>query len=221
MLDATSDPRDRAVLAVAMNTGLRSSEIEHLKVADVDLNTLTLRTWINKSLIDDEMPITSDLAGELRTWMRTYAKRIGRPLIPADHLLPAYAGPRIGYRKDENGTLVKYMRESVIVPNRPALKLHRIAQEALRAVGLDTKGEGIHTLRRATARAFYDSLKAQGHEAAIRQAMVLLHHSNQSTTEAYLGVTPEREARNVSLRGRSFLRRSITADVLPLRRPRL
>jgi len=62
MLDATTDPRNRAVLAVAMNTGLRSSEIGLLRVADVDLNTLTLRTWINKSLLEDEMPMTSDLA---------------------------------------------------------------------------------------------------------------------------------------------------------------
>lgn len=67
------------------------------------------------------------------------------------------------------------------------------------------------------ARAYYDSLKADGHEVAVRAVMVLLHHSNQSTTEAYLGVTCERAARDLSLRGRSFLQPSRKASVTPIR----
>ena len=61
-----------------------------------------------------------------------------------------------------------------------------------------------------------DGLKGNGREAAIREVMVLLHHSNQSTTEAYLGVTAERAARDKSLRGQSFLTPSHVADVVPL-----
>jgi integrase len=97
--------------------------------------------------------------------------------------------------------------------------LHRIAQSALFQVGLPTRHEGIHTIRRAVARHYYDSLAAdpkRGHDGAIRVVMTLLHHTNVSTTEHYLGVTSERKARDESLRGRSFLPRPTKADVISI-----
>jgi len=216
MLDSTVEPRDRMVLALAMNTGLRASEIANLKVGDVDLDTLTLRVSITKSRTEDDMPITSDLAAELTDWLRHYALDIERPLIAEDYLCPAHSGPRIRWIK-EDGHYVRTMTDNILNPTRPVQKLHRIVQQAMWSVGLETKHEGVHTVRRAVARAYYDSLKSEGHEVAIRQVMVLLHHSNQSTTETYLGVTCERAARDVSLRGRSFLQRARTASVTPIR----
>jgi len=65
MLENTLEPRDRAVLACAMNTGMRSGEIARLLVGVVDLDTLTLHVWVSKSLIEDDVPITSDLAAEM------------------------------------------------------------------------------------------------------------------------------------------------------------
>ena len=93
MLDHSGDPRDRALLATAMNTGMRAWEIARLTVGHVDLETLTLRVDIKKSLIEDDMPIASDLATELRAWMASYALSIERPLITEDYLFPAATGP--------------------------------------------------------------------------------------------------------------------------------
>jgi integrase len=216
MLDSDTEPRNRAILAVAMNTGMRSNEIARLTVGDVDLQTLSLRAWISKSQIEDAMPITADLAAELRVWLNEYAKSIGRPLLPADMLLPARTGPRYRWRTMPDGTTKKYQTPSIYVPHRHVRKLHEIAQTAMRSVGLETKHEGIHTVRRAVARAYYDSLKTRGHEEAIRAVMVLLHHSNQSTTETYLGVSVERKARDESLRGRHLVPRPVVADVVDL-----
>jgi integrase/recombinase XerD len=216
MLDRAGDPRDRALIATAMNTGMRSGEIARIKVGDVDLDSLTLRVWVSKSLVEDDMPITSDLAAELDIWLAAYARSVERPLLRDDHVFPAATGPRYRWRVTTDGTKEKYQTPSTYVPHRPVTKLHTIAQSALRQVGLPTRHEGIHTIRRAVARAYYDSLKASGHEQAIRAVMILLHHTNQSTTEAYLGVTAERQFRDESLRGRSFLPRPTTADVIAI-----
>lgn len=215
MLDNASDPRDRAVLAMAMNTGLRSNEIARLRVGDLDLQDLSLRVRISKSRMEDLMPVTADLDAEMRVWLIQYASSIERPLRLEDLLLPARTGPRYYWRKVE-GVMTKGARDSTYVPHRPVTKLHRIAQQGLRSVGLPTRHEGIHTLRRAVARAYYDSLKTEGHETAIRAVMVLLHHSNQSTTEVYLGITAERQFRDESLRGRHLIPRPASADVVDL-----
>ena len=69
MLEGEECPRDRAILATAMNTGLRSSSISDLRVGDVDLQGLTLHVRVPKSQIEDSMPLTSDLANELRRWL--------------------------------------------------------------------------------------------------------------------------------------------------------
>jgi len=206
MLAATTDPRDRAVLACAMNTGLRASEIAPLRVGDVDLRTLTLHVWISKSQVEDNMPITSDLAHELDGWLSTYERLIDRPLSDADCLFPTSTGPRYRWRTLPDGLRERYHVPSVYLPHKPVAKLHRIAQTALSSIGLPTKHEGIHTLRRAFARAHYESLVSLGgHDGAIRVVMTSLHHTNVSTTERYLGVTSERKTRDESLRGRSLL----------------
>ncbi len=206
MLQATPDPRDRAVLACAMNTGLRAGEIIPLRVSDVNLSTLTLHVWISKSQIEDNMPITLDLAHEIHGWLSTYEGLIGRPLLPTDFLFPASTGPRYRWRTLPDGARERYHAPSVYLPHKPVAKLHRIAQAALYCVGLPTTHEGVHTLRRAFARAHYDSLVAGGgHDGAIRVVMTSLHHTNVSTTEHYLGVTSERKTRDESLRGRSLL----------------
>lgn len=207
MLDAAIEPRDRAVMAVAMNTGLRASTISSLKVGDLDLDSMTLRAWISKSQLEDDMPVTSDLATEMHGWLAHYSRSIERPLLPGDYLLPAMTGPRY-YWCGPEGSRQRLQRPSTYVPHRPATKLHRIAQASLASVGLETRHEGIHTVRRAVARVYYDVLAAEsGHDGAIRVVMVLLHHSNISTTEHYLGVASEKRFRDLSLRGRSLVPR--------------
>lgn len=206
MLKATTDPRDRAVLACAMNTGLRASEIASIRVGDVDLDSLTLRVWISKSLVEDDMPITSDLASELHSWLSTYEELVGRRLQQTDFLLPVSSGPSYRWRTLPNGTRERYHAAAVYIPSKPVTKLHRVAQDALAKLGLPTKHEGIHTLRRAFARAHYDHLVGEGgHDGAIRVVMTSLHHTNVSTTEHYLGISSERRTRDQSLRGRSIL----------------
>jgi integrase len=91
-------------------------------------------------------------------------------------------------------------------PSRPMHKPEKVVQAALARIGLPTKGEGCHTLRRASARALFDQLtQDKGYDSALRVVSAFLHHKSSTTTELYLGLDAERERRDEWLRGRPFL----------------
>ena len=210
MLENTTDARDRALLATAMNTGLRAGEIARLKVGDADLEALTLRVWISKSLMEDLMPMTSDLARELGSWLTVYRSSVlqhhARALAPDDHLFPPRRGSIFQWVTLSDGSRENRLVDRGYAPDRPMTKLHRVAQEALASIGLKTVHEGIHTFRRGAARVLFDRLVDQrGHDGALRVTSALLHHSNASTTETYLGVSAERRTRDDFMKGQSIL----------------
>ena len=98
----------------------------------------------------------------------------------------------------------------------------RVVQSALALVGLPTDHEGVHTLRRAGARNFFDFLVADpsfGYDGALRTVSAFLHHKNVATTEHYLGLSSERERRDKVLRGQRFLAAMVDqSNVLELSR---
>ncbi len=96
----------------------------------------------------------------------------------------------------------------------------RVVHAALARVGLPTRHEGAHTIRRAVARHFFDSLVATdlGYDGALRTVSALLHHSNAATTETYLGLSSERQRRDNRLRRQPFLTALIDrSNVVPFR----
>jgi integrase len=228
MLDLTADPRERAMLAVGMNTALRAGEIADLRVGDVDLDSGYLSVRITKNRTEDAMPITRELDAELRRWLTSYQCELGRMLGAEDYLFPArkpghWRGP---------GELVPTTKATLQMPDGRTyvygtpLPSHRfnkpatVVQRALRRQGhVIGTGEGFHTLRRSVARAFYESRRADGHEYALRETSALLHHSGSHITEHYLGLDPERRRRDTALRGQAFLTAMVHRDnVIELRR---
>jgi integrase len=101
-------------------------------------------------------------------------------------------------------------------PDRTIRHPERIVQKALAGLGHETKGEGFHTLRRSAARIFHDLAAADPGTTtpAIRVAQALLGHKNQTTTEVYLGITVEKQARDDLLRGKSFLHRAVSGEAV-------
>lgn len=79
--------RDRAFVALAMNTGLRAGELVNLRIRDVDLANGYLRVVVSKSAIEDLMPISSDLDPALRRWFAHYEADAGE-LEPDWYLFP-------------------------------------------------------------------------------------------------------------------------------------
>jgi integrase len=206
--------RDRAFLEVAVNTALRASEICTLRVRDVDLVGGGLRVRIQKSALEDVMPITVELDAALRTWLKTYEEECG-PLDPDWLLIPSRGSGHNGF--GPKGEVLRY----VYGPLKPLVGMKRpasVVQQALIDAGIAIeRGEGVHTLRRSVARAFFDKAVAHGYDAALRATSALLHHSSSQVTELYLGLTSEKLSRDEILRGRECLTSMTTRrEVMPI-----
>lgn len=215
LLEAADNERDRAWIAVALNTALRSSEIKAITVGDVDLEAGYMYITIRKTNDEDEVPISEDLDRELRRWLRVYAEAIGRPLESSDYLIPARRGGLIvGYVDGQ-----QQRAPWTYSPTHQVQHSERFVQQALDSLGLPTHYEGTHTLRRAVALAYFNEVaQDQGDVAALRETASLLHHKSLATTEKYLGMTAEKNRRNRRLRGKPFLSAMVQADnVVPLR----
>jgi integrase len=221
-LEAAANPRDRCWIALALNTALRSNEIKRIKVGDVDLESGFISVNITKTQETDEQPISSDLDEELRRWLTIYTTDIGRPLRNEDFLFPNRIGNLISHYEtgpDGKRTMVRTPLEWT--PDRMIGRTEIIVQVVLEKLGLPTKYEGTHTIRRAIALAYFDEASAeQGDVAALRETAALLHHAHLSTTERYLGMTAEKNRRNKRIKGRPFLTAMVakTDNVVPLRK---
>lgn len=223
--DHAQHPRDRAVLAVACNTALRASEISDLRLRDVDLDGGWLHVRITKSHLEDQMPITLELDHELRAWLTWYGEHVAVPPGPDAHLFPAKAPGRWRTARpgDVDGTVSAnglVYEPGPLRPNQQINKPAEIVKRALRAAGYEIgPGEGLHTIRRSLARAYFERESEKGNDVALRATAALLHHSSTQVTEHYLGLNHEKVRRDRSLRGQSFLGAlAADADVVPLRR---
>ena len=214
-LDSAAHPRDRCYLALAMNSALRSSEVVRITCGDVDLEGGYFRVTTSKRSQGDLMPITEDLDTELRRWLDLYTRDAGRPLLDSDFLFPNVSASIFDRWITDEATGKRVMQRTtrVVLPQVP-LGIQRtqdIVHRALRAAGLPTRYEGTHTIRRAVARAYFDSMRGSvGRDNALREVSALLHHSNSSMTERYLGLSTERAARDEAMRGKPFLSAMLT-----------
>jgi integrase len=161
-----------------------------------------ISTKIQKTGGVDRKPITQELDEELNRWLACYgANRHYYPVggLPNTHLLVP------SYTIDPQGGLHL----------RPLQKLthpHRLVQRAIASLDLPTEGEGFHTLRRSSARAFFEQLRQSSNaDHALMVVKSFLNHKNVSQTEHYLGISTERVLRDEALRGQSFLTRHTEA----------
>lgn len=223
MLDGTKSTRDRAYMATLINTALRGKEARLFKVEDIDLADGWASATITKTGEVDDIPITNELDRELRKWLVEYAESLGRPLQHDDYLFPGrYGGMISHYETSEDGTRYPVRHELLHNPSIPirSEQASDIVKDGLRHVGLPTKGEGTHTIRRAVALAYFEYVSQdRGDVSALRETSALLHHANTSTTERYLGITPEKKRRDRRMRGQDFMvKMAQTGDnVVPLK----
>lgn len=196
-IEGTANPRDRAMLAVAASTGLRSIDIRKLTVGEVNLETGNISTEIRKSRKRDVKPVPVELDQELRRWFTEYATLAGVAVrdIPNDWML----FPKMGYSP--------LSKAWYVYPRVELIRVSHIASKALEQLGLPTAGEGFHTFRRSSARAFFEALQTddRGRDRALLIVKGFLNHETTAMTEIYLGLSHERDARDRILKGQSFL----------------
>ena len=87
LLHCVTNPKHKAALSVAYGSGLRASEVVHLKVGDIDSTRMLIRVEQGKGRKDRYVMLAPDLLDLLRAWWR-----VGRPrgwLFPGrDRLQP-------------------------------------------------------------------------------------------------------------------------------------
>lgn len=216
------NPIDRAVLAIAIYTLARQSEIAGLRLADYDEGNRTLRIYRPKRQRWTETGVTPELAAELQTWLNQYARIMGylSPVTmirehPGWHLVPSRQSWHGGFRPN---------------PEVPIAAMERVAKRALNDLGVqstrtgksrDHLGEGMHTIRRSGARAMLKNLSEQlGHDRALIQVCIMLDHQDTKMTLRYIGMDLEKTELNDWLRGHSMYGQTDpppVAAVVPLR----
>ena len=200
LLDAAPHPRDRAIVALGLYTFSRGSELSTLKIHDLDLGEGLLHVRRHKTLDEDSLPVSEELAREMVRYLNWYRQDQGT-LVGHWYLVPAKQ-PDLWKQDKVTRRLVKVDKPSSLKPTVMETKPYRAVQRALRALGLPSHSEGVHTLRRSAARAYADNLRTEGYDGALLRVASFLGHRSTKVTEQYIGWGLERDQRNAMVKGK-------------------
>ena len=200
LLDSAPHPRDRAIVALGLYTFARGSELSTLKIHDLDLGNGLLHLYRHKTLDEDTMPVSSELAEEMTRWLNWYRSDQGT-LLGHWFLVPA-KNPDLRVRDADTGRLVASGTFAKVKPTVQEKKPYRAVQRAMRELGLPIHGEGVHTTRRSASRAYADALRSEGYDGALLRTASFLGHRSTKVTEHYIGWGMERDQRNQMVKGK-------------------
>lgn len=227
LLEAAHDPVERIVIALGLYQFHRGGEIAALRIRDVDLaGPIPRISKINfKSKKLDRLPISTELDQELRRWFLAYQEDQGRPLDPEWYLCPARKKPHPVRLPGGRYTVVYPGVGGIYRPNRPIAQPHNVAKRVLERAGYSVRDEvgtsnreGVHTLRRSGARAFYDRLRTDTtHDDANRTVQAMLGHATFATTEVYLGIDIDRSKRDELIAGKPMFPAGDNVILMPHR----
>lgn len=204
MLDAEPCERNRALFALGIYTLGRAGEITSLKVGDLSLEHHSLVFYRHKTRQWDRLPVCAELHDEMTRWLGHYEAVMG-PLDPKWLLVPAL-GPRRMTGAAGGRSFVATGEPRLMKPSSRISKPSSLATTALKRIGFRQSGNGMHVLRRSSARAMFEQLRADGYDHALRRTASLLGHQHTSETEHYIGVDGERRARDEMLAGKRMFR---------------
>src|SRR5579859_495253 len=200
----TRHPADRAIVALALFTLARASEIGPARLADIDLAKGEIRLYREKRDRWTTTGMTPELVAEMNMWLRFYAAQMG------------YLSPYTMMREHPGWLLVpsRSRGHGRLQPETPVSAMERVAKRLLTDLGVtatrqgktaDHLGEGMHTFRRSGARAFLKSLSERlGHQRALIQVSLMLDHDDLKQTIRYICVEQERDELNDWLKGNSM-----------------
>ena len=210
LFDACQHPQERIVIATGLYLFLRASEQQALRVGDIELQENRITVWRSKTKKHQVMPITSELGGEIRSWL-TYLSE-NYDLHDDHHFICAR-------NKDMSHHPVTHLwiaGSGTLNLTRPVHKPHLIVQRVLKRAGFPPhKGQGEHTLRRSGARAYFDYLVAESYDGALRQVQTLLGHKHSRMTEVYLGIDLDQQRVLETLAGKPMF--PVGGNIVPIR----
>jgi site-specific recombinase XerD len=77
MIDAAPNLRQRTIVMTLYSTGVRGSELCHLRPEDIDKERMVVRVRQGKGAKDREVPLSPKLLEQLRTYYRSLKRRNG------------------------------------------------------------------------------------------------------------------------------------------------
>lgn len=200
MMDAEPVERNRALFALGIYTLGRAGELTSLKIGDLDLDRNTLVFYRHKTRQWDRLPVCEELHDEMSRWLGHYYKVMGGLdpewlLVPSMKPVPMTGAPG-------GKTLVPTGEPRQMKPFAQISKPSALATAALQRIGFRESGNGMHVLRRSSAREMFEQLRSAGYDHALRRVASMLGHMHTSETEHYIGVDGERRARDEMLAGK-------------------
>ena len=134
-LKTWSGRRDRALLLLAVQTGLRVSELTSLRVADLSLDSGAHVRCLGKGRKERCTPLRKELVHLLRDWLRE------RQADPTEPLFPSARGRRLS-RDGVAYLLAKHVR--IACHQCPSLRAKRVTPHALRhSAAMDLLHHGV------------------------------------------------------------------------------
>lgn len=201
LLDACHSDRDRAVVALGLFTFCRGSEINAIKIRDIDFERNTVDIWREKTKQSDVLPLVDELKEEMLIWLNAYRTQLGRELDPDWYLVPA-KGPLPMIYQHHLRRLAPSGESAQYNPTVQLGKPYECVKRAMRGLGYESHGAGVHVCRRSGARALFDRMRFEGYDGALMRVSSMLGHADTKTTENYLGLKLERQQRNDMLAGK-------------------
>jgi len=163
MIDATPNLRHRTILMTLYSTGMRRTELCHLRPEDIDKERMVVRIRQGKGGKDREVPLSPKLLEQLRTYYRSVKRRNG------------WMFPSLQARRPDQPITSKAVWHA--------------CREATRRAGI-TKAVHPHTLRHSFATHLFDNgaelpviQTLLGHSDP-RDTMIYLHLATRKLREA-------------------------------------
>lgn len=168
--------RDYEWYAIAVQTGLRLSEVGHIEKEDV----LESRLMVTRRKKKHLHPTPIDVMPEIHALIKARADS-----VESGYIFPGNAAPCIVKRQSKkHGPRI----EQVCVGGHASLRnIQRRWRLLLEEVGLYQRGRGIHSLRHTAITNVYALTKD------LRKAQVFAGHSNSSITEKYSHILDMKE----------------------------
>lgn len=203
-------PQERMLLATGLYLFLRTSEIQGIKIGDVDLQGCLIDIYRQKTKQADTLPMSSELVAETRNWLQWLAET--HQLEPDHYFLPARIKT---FKREANRFVSEYGLMNLYAPIQQP---HRIVQRVLARAGYTVeRNQGVHILRRSGARAYFDALVDLGFDGALRRVQSMLGHRHAQMTELYLGIDVDRAQRNAALAGQPMFPHLQQVSFMPIR----
>lgn len=198
LLSVAHDPRDRAVLAIGLYTLARQGEIASLTLKQAAEADKTIKLYREKRKRWTDSPVSRELRRELDLWLKVYADKMGYEswrqmaaehpdwfLVPSKHSNPYSWTPHPDQKIDRMEAIPKLALTDLGVT------------ETVTGIAREHLGEGMHTIRRSGARAFFARLvKSAGYESALTFVQAMLDHETQDMTLRYIGLDWVKEQLN-------------------------